>query len=141
MRRWTVLLLLGSLCLSWALAPSSATAVEVAPRISDREIIEALAELKAGQARLDQRMDALDQRMDTLERHMNQRFDGINQRFDDIKWFLGVMIGTLLAINTGVLGFVLRRQGYMERSLETVRDEVAFLKKLVEQLLPHKPLL
>jgi hypothetical protein len=127
------------------LAPSNATAVEVAPRISDREIIEALAELKAGQARLDQRMDALerhmnqrmdalDQRMDTLERHMDQRFD-------DIKWFLGVMIGTLLAINTGVLGFVLRRQGYMERSLETVRDEVAFLKKLVEQLLPHKPLL
>jgi hypothetical protein len=127
------------------LAPSNATAVEVAPRISDREIIEALAELKAGQARLDQRMDALerhmnqrmdalDQRMDTLERHMDQRFD-------DIKWFLGVMIGTLLAINTGVLGFVLRRQGYMERSLETVRDEVAFLKKLVEQLLPPKPLL
>jgi hypothetical protein len=83
---------------------------------------------------MNQRMDAMDQRMDALERHMDQRFD-------DIKWFLGVMIGTLLAINTGVLGFVLRRQGYMERSLETVRDEVAFLKKLVEQLLPPKPLL
>jgi len=31
--------------------------VEVAPRISDREIIESLAELKAGQKALEEKMD------------------------------------------------------------------------------------
>ncbi len=83
--------------------PSGVTAVEVAPRISDREIVERLSRLDEGQRRLEGRIDA-------LERHMNQRFD-------DIKWFLGIMIGTLLVINTGVLGYVLRRQGILEKSI------------------------
>jgi hypothetical protein len=122
-----------------------AFAVEVAPRISDRDIIQALANIRAEHQRLDhhmrqgfqaidQRFQAIDQRFELLERHFNQRFD-------DMKWFLGIMMGTLLAINTGVLGFVLRRQGSMERSLETVRDDVAFLKQVIERLLPPKPIL
>jgi hypothetical protein len=99
-------------------------AVETAPRISDREIIEVLADLKAGQHRLDQRMDQLEASM--------------NQRFDDLKWFLGIMIGTLLVINPGVLGYVLKRQGTLEQSIETVKDELAFLKSVIEKLLPPR---
>jgi len=45
-------------------------AVETAPRITDREIIESLAELRAGQKVLEQRFDAVD-----------QRFDAVDQRF------------------------------------------------------------
>lgn len=67
------------------------SAVEVAPRISDREIIEALAELKAGQKAIeqrfedqkkiiDQRFEAVDQRFDSID----QRFESIEQRFDSI---------------------------------------------------------
>ena len=125
-----VLILIALLC-----AVSPADAVERAPRLSDREIIEALAELKAGQHRLDQRIDG-------LEHQMNQRFEALagqmNQRFDDIKWFLGVMIGTLLVINTGVLGYVLKRQGALEQSIETIKDELAFLKSVIEKLLPPR---
>jgi len=49
---------------------------------------------------IDERFQAIDQRFELLKRHFNQRFD-------DMKWFLGIMMGTLLAINTGVLGLVL----------------------------------
>ena len=115
--------------------PIKVDGVEVAPRISDREIIERLSKLEEGQKQLrsemNQRFEAIDQRFETLESQMNQRFD-------DTKWFLGIMIGTLLVINTGVLGYVLKRQGHIETSLETVKDEINFLKSVIEKLLPPK---
>ena len=43
---------------------------EGTPRITDREIVEALTELKAGQ-------QALDQRIDDLERGLNKRIDNL----------------------------------------------------------------
>ena len=48
------------------------------------------------------------------------------------------MIGTLLVINTGVLGYVLKRQGSVEKSIETVKDEIVFLNGIIEKLLPPK---
>ncbi len=58
---------------------SPAHGVETAPRISDREIIESLADLKAGQATIHQRFETIDQRFETID----QRFETIDQRFDD----------------------------------------------------------
>ena len=80
------------------LAAPAAVAVEVASRISDREIIESLAELKAGQrvleekmeqrfAVVDQRFVAIDQRFEAIDQRfvaIDQRFDAIDQRFDAI---------------------------------------------------------
>ena len=57
--------------LTWVATP--VRAVEVAPRISDREIIESLAELKAGQKGINQRIDGLDKRIDGLDK----RIDGL----------------------------------------------------------------
>ncbi|GAB6067339.1 hypothetical protein JCM13664_06570 [Methylothermus subterraneus] len=65
--------------------PLAAQAVEVAPRISDREIIEALAELKAGQKALADKIADLQTQMDrrfaALEAQMEQRFAVVDQRF------------------------------------------------------------
>jgi signal transduction histidine kinase len=71
------------------LSALAAHAVEVAPRISDREIIEALAELKAGQKmladKMDQRFAAIDQRFADMQAQIEQRFAAmqaqIEQRF------------------------------------------------------------
>ena len=60
--------------------PCSVTAVETAERISDREIIESLAEIKAQFKVIDQRFDAVDQRFDAVD----QRFDAVDQRFDAV---------------------------------------------------------
>lgn len=86
-----ILLLLVSIAVS---AP--AAAVDVAPRISDREIIESLADLKAGQKSLEAKMDlrfnamqeqidqrsaVIDQRFATMQEKIDQRFAAADQRF------------------------------------------------------------
>ncbi len=82
----------------WMAMVSIAPAIEVAPRISDREIIEGLSELKQGNRDLNDRMGDLNQsinkriddtnnRIDDLTQGVNKRFDDLNQsvnkRFDD----------------------------------------------------------
>jgi len=74
-------------------------AVEVAPRISDREIIESLAELKAGQK-------ALSLRFESVDKHFDQRFDGINQRFDDMNKRFDQMWNLMLVIIAGIFGLI-----------------------------------
>lgn len=86
-----ILLLLVSIAVA---AP--AAAVDVAPRISDREIIESLADLKAGQKSLEAKMDlrfnamqeqidqrsaVIDQRFATMQEKIEQRFAAADQRF------------------------------------------------------------
>ena len=60
---------------------SPAFAVDRAPRISDREIIEALAELKAGQKILQEQLTAYQQKTDARFDAVDQRFDAVDQRF------------------------------------------------------------
>lgn len=79
-----ILLLLTSVLVAMPVA-----AVDVAPRISDREIIESLAELKAGQKALEEKMDLrfnamqeqIDQRFTAMQEQMDQRFTAVDQRF------------------------------------------------------------
>ncbi|MDL1974760.1 MAG: hypothetical protein LWX55_08275 [Deltaproteobacteria bacterium] len=111
--------------------PSLLLAVERAPRISDREIVERLTKLEEGQKH--------------LRSEMNSRFDDLrsemNGRFNILQWMLGLFITIALVI----LGFVLRmqwqmqrRQTRMETSLETYKNELAFIKGLIDKLLPPK---
>ncbi|MCK5508905.1 MAG: hypothetical protein KAI50_10350 [Desulfobacterales bacterium] len=117
--------------------PSLLPAVEIAPRISDREIVERLAKLEEGQKHIDKRFDGVNKRIDDL------RFE-MNGRFNSLQWMLGLFITIALVI----LGFVLRMQWQMQRkqtrmdtSLETYKDELAFIKGLIEKLLPPKGVL
>jgi len=119
------------------LMPSMVIAVEKAPRISDREIVERLARLEEGQKNIEKRFD-------DLRSEMNSRFEAVNKRFDTLQWMLGLFITITLVI----LGFVLRmqwqmhrRQTQMETTLEMHKDDLAFLKSLVEKLLPPKAVL
>jgi hypothetical protein len=105
-------------------------AVEEAPRITDREIVERLTRLEEGQKALNKRFDDLHAEM--------------NGRFDDLQW----MFGLFIAISMIILGFVLRmqwqmqrRQTGMEATLNAQKDELAFLKNLIEKLLSPKEVL
>lgn len=123
------------------LTPSLLIAVERAPRISDREIVERLTRLEEGQKNLERRIANLD-------RGLNNRIDDlrseINSRFDTMQWMFGIFITIALVI----LGFVLRMQWQMHRrqtrvetTLEVHKDDLAFLKNLIEKLLPSKGVL
>jgi len=145
-------------------ALSPCLAVEVAPRISDREIVERLSRLEEGQKRLESRVDdlrsemiarfeAVDKRFEAIDKRfeaVDKRFEAVDKRFDDLRadmnsrfaiitWMMGLFISLVLAM----LGFVIRmqwqmqkRQTRMETSLETQKDEISFLKSLIEKLLP-----
>ncbi len=128
--------------------PSLLPAVEIAPRISDREIVERLTKLEEGQKHIDKRFDGVNKRIDDLRSEMNSRFNALrsemNSRFDSLQWMMGLFITIALVI----LGFVLRMQWQMQRkqtrmntSLETYKDELAFIKGLIEKLLPPKGVL
>ncbi len=102
----------------------TAVAVEVAPRISDREIVESLAGLKAGQQALGQRFEqmqtATDQRFEQMQRAMHQRFDSSDQRFEQ-------MHSTMIAIFSGLGALIIALFGYV------VWDRRTALKPLEER--------
>jgi hypothetical protein len=117
------LLSLGFFLLVLFVLTAPCPASEIAPRITDREIVERLARLDARldglQKRLEEGQTALNKRIDDLRSEMNGRFDSINGRFDTLQWTLGLFITIALVI----LGFVLRLQWQMSRrqtQMETV---------------------
>nr|VFJ66091.1 MAG: hypothetical protein BECKFW1821B_GA0114236_11124 [Candidatus Kentron sp. FW] len=110
-------------------------AVEVAPRISDRDIIESLSELKEGQKALraemavrftaieqrfderfkavDQRFEAVDQRFESMEKRFDERFEAvdrrfesIDRRFESIERMLGWILNLLSVLIIGIIGLV-----------------------------------
>ena len=79
---------------------SPAFAVEVVPRISDREIIESLAELKAGQKALEAKMDL---RFTAMQEQMDRRFEAVDRRLDFIQQLMLVTIAGIF----GLIGFII----------------------------------
>ncbi|MEK6545700.1 MAG: hypothetical protein AAB257_01025 [Nitrospinota bacterium] len=79
---------------------ANATAIEVAPRITDREIIEALTELKAGQK-------AIQQQIADLKDSTNKQITDTNRRIDELKDFMFWGFGILFAGMFTLIGFVL----------------------------------
>ena len=153
------------LCLSVFLLKTAhviAVEVDVAPRITDREIIERLTQLEYGQKNLekqleglrsemntrfesvDTKFDAVDKRFDDLRSEMNAKFASVDKRFDILQW----MFGLFITISIVILGFVLRmlwlmqkKQTIMESTLEKQKEELAFIRTLIEKLIPPKGVL
>ncbi|MBF0202295.1 MAG: hypothetical protein HQK66_13490 [Desulfamplus sp.] len=77
----------------------SALGYETSPRISDREIVESLAEIKEGQRALNKRIDDLissmdrrfqemsrsfDKRLEDMSRSSDKRFEAMDRRFEEM---------------------------------------------------------
>ena len=141
--RVKVILVLGCL-LTLFFFPSPSFSVDVAPRITDREIVERLTRLEEGQKASAQRLDdtnrrmeegfkSLNQRIDNTNRRIEEGFKSLNQRIDDtnhridelretLLWSSGVLFSGMLAL----VGFVLwdRRSALAPavRQLEMLRE-------------------
>ncbi|MBT5291375.1 MAG: hypothetical protein HN848_04155 [Thiotrichales bacterium] len=99
----------------------SVSAVEVAPRITDREIIETLAEIKGEFKVIDQRFDAVDKRFDSVDK----RFDAIDQRFASLESTMLTLFSAIIILITGLIGFIIwdRRTALkpLERDMQDIK--------------------
>ncbi len=102
MKKWVVVLMTMAVLL-----PSIVMAVETAPRISDREIIESLTELKAGQKALNKRIDKLDGKIDKLDERIDKLDGKLDNTVRDIKGFMMWGFGITFAGIFSLIGFVL----------------------------------
>lgn len=75
-----------------------AFAVDVAPRISDREIIESLAELKAGQK-------TLQRQLNDMKESIDKRFEQVDKRFEQQLNFLWILASIFTAFTVSVIAF------------------------------------
>ncbi len=126
--------------------PIYAQAVEVAPRISDREIIESLAnlrgdikELKAGQHALSQRIDdmnqRLDQRIDGMNQQLGQRIEDMSQQLSQRMNLIENLILTMLAAVFALIGYIVWDRKTAMRPLE---NRLAHIESALEHDLELK---
>ncbi len=131
MRRIAALLLLLSA------VPLPAPAVERAPRISDREIIESLAQLKAGQTLLQQRLESLQREMDKRFEAADKRFEAVDKRFEAMDRRIGDLHSTLIAFFGAMMAILVALFGYIvwdrRTALRPVQDRLERLETEVIQ--------
>ena len=99
MMRWLPVLLFMTIMGLW---PVPAPAVEVAPRISDREIIESLAVLKQGQVDINRRFEDVNRRFEDV----NRRFDDLNHRIDGLRNTILVLFGAIITLIVALFGYI-----------------------------------
>ena len=125
------------------LLKETSQAVEVAPRISDREIIEKLAGLEAGQAALDQRFVDLHSEMKAgqaalrsemkagqaaLRSEMKAGQAALGKRIDDLNVRMSNLQNTMLTIFSAMVALILALFAYI------AWDRRTMLKPVVERL-------
>ena len=115
------------------LIPSSAFAIKVAPRITDREIVEKLTRLEAGQAALNQRIDDVNRRIDDLDKKFSQRIDDVNRRIDDLTntvnnlFVLTITLSGIMAtLIAGLFGYIIWDRRTM---MKPIQEKVEQLEK------------
>jgi len=90
--------------------PMSLWAVEIAPRISDREIIEKLVVLEEGQKALRTEMksgqEALRTEIKSGQEALNKRLDDLNKRQDDSNNTMLVLFGSLITLIVALFGYI-----------------------------------
>ena len=130
-----------------------ALAVDIAPRISDAEIIESLAEIKANQASLDQRLSdfqryseqrwnqadklnserfaAIDQRFTDMQANIDQRFAAVNQRFTSIDQRFAAIDQRFTDMQTSID----QRFAAVDQRLEALEKMLYFIGTLIVTLI------
>lgn len=100
------------------LNPTAAQAIEPAPPLSDREVIERLTRLEAGQDHLAAKIDANTAAIAQLREDMNAQFGRIEAQFDRLHNLMLGILGTFAALVAATIGFALWDRRTMLRPVE-----------------------
>ena len=119
--------------------PAIVSGIEVAPRITDKEIIERLTRLEEGQKNIlremDKRFEAMDKRFEAVNKRfesIDKRFEAIDRRFDQLNNLIIGIIGAFSAIVAVTIGFAIWDRRSMIRPFE---DKVEELRKTDQKFL------
>jgi len=118
----------------FAASSSNAVAVETAPHISDREIVERLTRLEEGQKAI---LREMDKRFEEMDKRLDARFDAMDKRLEDMNKHIGDMVrvfmaivGAFAAIVVSTIGFALWDRRTMIRPFE---DKVKIIETTIAQ--------
>ena len=119
--------------------PAIVSGIEVAPRITDKEIIERLTRLEEGQKsilrEMDKRFEAMDKRFEAINKRfesIDKRFEAMDRRFDQLNNLIIGIIGAFSAIVAVTIGFAIWDRRSMIRPFE---DKVEELRKTDQKFL------
>jgi len=109
--------------------PTFAIAVEVAPKITDREIVERLTRVEERLTRLeegqkailremDKRFEAMDKRFEAMNDKMDKQFEAMDRRFEAMDAKIDLLAGIFTAIVVSVIGFAIWDRRTMIRPFE-----------------------
>jgi len=114
------------------LCNSSTFAIETAPHISDREIVERLTRLEEGQG-------ALREEVKQLREDMNKQFDRVDAQFDRIVNIMLGILGAFAAMCGGTIWFALWDRRTMIRPFEDkvkkIEDDISENRNKLHTLL------
>ena len=105
-------------------------AIKVAPRITDREIVEKLTRLEAGQAALNQRIsdinNQLNQRIDDLDKKLSQRIDDLTNTVNNLFVLTITLSGIMATMIAGLFGYIIWDRRTM---MKPIQEKVEQLEK------------
>jgi len=117
-------------------SPILSAAVEVAPKITDREIVERLVGLEKGQEAIireldkqfeaidkrfeaiDKRFDVIDKRFDAVDKRVDKQFEAVDIQFNRMHQLILGILGAFVALSVGTIGFALWDRRTMVRPFE-----------------------
>ena len=105
---------------------------EVAPRISDREIVERLT-------RLEEQFTRLEQGQKAILREMDVRFEAMDKRFDQLITVIVAIVMAFAGIVAATIGFAIWDRRTMIRPFESkvreIEDELSLNRRRLDALL------
>jgi len=132
------------LCMCLFLLPALTSAVEVAPRVTDREIIESLAGIKAKLATHDQRFDAMEVTVNQRFDAVSQRFDDMNKRIDDLSIRISAQTeqmngiqNTMIVLFGAIISLIIAMFGYIawdrQTMMQPMRERIETLENTIQR--------
>ena len=121
------------------LCNSSTFAIETAPHISDREIVERLTRLEEGQGALREEVKQLREDMNKQFERIDTQFDRIDKQFDRIVNIMLGILGAFAAMCGGTIWFALWDRRTMIRPFEDkvkkIEDDISENRNKLHTLL------
>ena len=116
----------------WCLIAIPAVAVEMAPRITDREIIESLSNIRGDIKRLEGKVHHLedgqkailkemDRRFESMGKSVNERFEGMEKRFESME---NSMNGRFESMENSVNGCFESMENSMNKRFDSMENQI-----------------